>query len=193
MNNENVKKHLLIGKKVRILKEDFEGVIVDVDTKSSSFPFKIEHQVCDEFEDDFLITGWYKESDFVLLDLSEQMEIDFDNYKEYTFLHYEKLIQKVWYPLENNSELEWIFKSYPKCIRRKEIKYDTLEFKIKKPDWKDSPDWAKYLTFDTEQMWMWHQSKPLLDRGLWFSGGQKLPISNTEKVTYYEERPKNEN
>ena len=32
-----------------------------------------------------------------------------------------------------------------------------------KPDWKDAPDWARYLAQDKSGAWNWYQDIPLVD------------------------------
>lgn len=36
-----------------------------------------------------------------------------------------------------------------------------------KPDWKDSPEWAKYLAQDQDGLWWWYESKPIISYDAW--------------------------
>lgn len=33
-----------------------------------------------------------------------------------------------------------------------------------KPDWKDAPEWAKYLAMDSDGEWNWHEFQPRQSR-----------------------------
>lgn len=41
--------------------------------------------------------------------------------------------------------------------------------KIKVPNWGEAPKWAKYLAQDGDGIWRWHDRKPKLDSGKWYS------------------------
>ena len=32
-----------------------------------------------------------------------------------------------------------------------------------KPDWKDAPEWAKYLAQDADGRWYWYEARPKID------------------------------
>jgi hypothetical protein len=36
-----------------------------------------------------------------------------------------------------------------------------------KPDWKDAPEWAKWLAMDYDGAWFWYADKPRLDPDGW--------------------------
>lgn len=36
-----------------------------------------------------------------------------------------------------------------------------------KPDWKDAPEWAKYLSMDEDGEWYWFENKPAIFGDLW--------------------------
>jgi hypothetical protein len=36
-----------------------------------------------------------------------------------------------------------------------------------KPEWKNAPDWAQYLSKDTNGGWFWTNEKPILIDGSW--------------------------
>lgn len=38
-----------------------------------------------------------------------------------------------------------------------------------KPDWKDAPEWARYVAMDSDGRWAWHEEKPHMYSGLWES------------------------
>ena len=46
--------------------------------------------------------------------------------------------------------------------------------KIKIPNWGVAPKWAKYLAQDGDGIWRWHDKKPKLEDGKWYS-----TVSNT--------------
>lgn len=39
-----------------------------------------------------------------------------------------------------------------------------------KPDWKDAPDWARWLALDLDG-WHWFSSEPSYELGVWMDGG----------------------
>ena len=42
-----------------------------------------------------------------------------------------------------------------------------------KPDWKDAPEWAKFLAQDKDGSWYWFEKKPFLHtHGFWILSGQ---------------------
>jgi hypothetical protein len=41
-----------------------------------------------------------------------------------------------------------------------------------KPDWKDAPEWAQWLAQDYDGEWVWHEERPKLTEGCWFSLGR---------------------
>lgn len=38
-----------------------------------------------------------------------------------------------------------------------------------KPDWKDAPEWAKYLAQNEDGRWFWYEENPQLYFDLWWS------------------------
>lgn len=49
-----------------------------------------------------------------------------------------------------------------------------------KPDWKDAPEWAKFLAQDSNGDWYWYEFEPELSSRTWqdFSGHMKLAKRN---------------
>jgi len=45
-----------------------------------------------------------------------------------------------------------------------------------KPDWKDAPEWAKWLSMDEDGEWWWYENEPYTDRDAWCprGGGRQL-------------------
>jgi hypothetical protein len=41
-----------------------------------------------------------------------------------------------------------------------------------KPDWKDAPEWARYLAMDKNGSWLWYENEPTPNSTLWESHGQ---------------------
>lgn len=41
-----------------------------------------------------------------------------------------------------------------------------------KPDWKDAPEWAKWLAMDSNGVWVRHKLKPVRLSGNWLSGSR---------------------
>ena len=41
-----------------------------------------------------------------------------------------------------------------------------------KPDWKDAPEWAKFLAMDECGMWFWYEDKPFPVRTSWWGTGR---------------------
>jgi len=41
-----------------------------------------------------------------------------------------------------------------------------------KPDWKDAPEWAKYLCRDIANLYWWNEEKPELIDGFWTISGK---------------------
>jgi len=56
-----------------------------------------------------------------------------------------------------------------------------------KPDWKDAPDWAKYLAQDSGSNWWWYAEKPRADyRNEEFVGGGKCEIAYDARISEWE-------
>lgn len=36
-----------------------------------------------------------------------------------------------------------------------------------KPDWKDAPEWARYLAMDKDGSWYWYEEEPLKLTHIW--------------------------
>lgn len=45
-----------------------------------------------------------------------------------------------------------------------------------KPDWSDAPEWANYLVQDHEGDFIWFESKPDTDLGVWSADGRSLEV-----------------
>lgn len=46
-----------------------------------------------------------------------------------------------------------------------------------KPDWKDAPKWAAFLTIDNNGWWCWHELAPVATNdGWWISEGLMLHV-----------------
>lgn len=61
------------------------------------------------------------------------------------------------------------------CVNYAALKAEALSEKselVSKPDWKDAPEWAKWLAYDV--YWMWFEEKPLIS-----SSGTLLVVPNT--------------
>ncbi|QRI46348.1 hypothetical protein [Xanthomonas phage X2] len=44
-----------------------------------------------------------------------------------------------------------------------------------KPDWKDAPEWARYLAMDLDGRWCWFEHEPEYDRvGFWCEGRGRI-------------------
>jgi hypothetical protein len=57
-----------------------------------------------------------------------------------------------------------------------------------KPEWKDAPEWAKFLAQDSDGTWYWYESQPVRQWGNW----KNAPGSRYEQAYYYhspEQRP----
>ena len=50
---------------------------------------------------------------------------------------------------------------------------------MSKPDWKDAPKWAKWVSQDTDGGWWWYECKPTWYVSDWFSS-----VGNYESVSY---------
>jgi hypothetical protein len=48
-----------------------------------------------------------------------------------------------------------------------------------KPDWKDAPEWARYLAMDQGRRWHWHESRPKRFFSSWLrNGNDKYQMAN---------------
>ena len=47
-----------------------------------------------------------------------------------------------------------------------------------KPDWKDAPEWAKYLAMDKNGAWWWYETEPHNTSNNWY------PIGNVHYEMY---------
>ncbi len=36
-----------------------------------------------------------------------------------------------------------------------------------KPDWKDAPEWARFLAMDQDGDWYWYEDKPFVNNNSW--------------------------
>ncbi len=53
-----------------------------------------------------------------------------------------------------------------------------------KPDWKDAPDWANYLTMSKDGDWRWHQMRPEIAGDEWVSGGREMHARYQEIIDW---------
>ncbi len=49
-----------------------------------------------------------------------------------------------------------------------------------KPDWKDAPEWAKFLAMDSDNEWFWFENKPVLGARAWFEWKGKFELISLE-------------
>ena len=60
-----------------------------------------------------------------------------------------------------------------------------------KPDWKDAPEWARYLAMDSDGSWWWYKLRPNCDDPwFWNSAGKAESIKISGWQNTLEERPK---
>lgn len=62
-----------------------------------------------------------------------------------------------------------------------------------KPDWKDAPEWARWVAKDSDNRWHWFELKPKYCNGVWEEGSHKGRIAVVGHVLSHEslqERPK---
>ena len=59
-----------------------------------------------------------------------------------------------------------------------------------KPDWKDSPDWARWLAMNEDGSWTFYEFRPRNDFGCWWDdkNGRELDVS-AQWMDSLEERP----
>lgn len=62
---------------------------------------------------------------------------------------------------------------------------------LMKPDWKDAPEWARYLAMDNDGVWVWYAVEPhyVVDTGRWASDGEEYIPRSSVAPTTLEERP----
>lgn len=59
-----------------------------------------------------------------------------------------------------------------------------------KPDWKDAPEWARWLTMDADGTWCWFEFEPISSRGVWAAlGGYHKEAGISEPLLTKFERP----
>lgn len=60
-----------------------------------------------------------------------------------------------------------------------------------KPDWKDSPEWAKFLAMDSDEEWCWFEQEPSFSEsaGRWMPIGKWIPAWKTKGLSSKEKRP----
>lgn len=49
-----------------------------------------------------------------------------------------------------------------------------------KPDWKDAPEWAKYLAQDKDGEWYWFECRPEMESECWYLSKY---VGQTEKAS----------
>lgn len=55
-----------------------------------------------------------------------------------------------------------------------------------KPDWKDAPEWARYLTMDRDGAWKWHMGVPIVYKDSWVSGSFSRHASYSDVIDWEE-------
>lgn len=61
-----------------------------------------------------------------------------------------------------------------------------------KPDWKNAPEWARFLAMDETGDWYWYENKPFINGQTWYQLGGKWKIAHQsikEWKSTLEERP----
>lgn len=48
---------------------------------------------------------------------------------------------------------------------------------MSKPNWDDAPEWAQYLTLESDGEWSWWEVIPLYSEGGWWRQGSKCQIA----------------
>ena len=49
-----------------------------------------------------------------------------------------------------------------------------------KPDWKDAPEWAQWLSMDSDGEWYWHDRKPKKIDNIWDSHDVQYKVKRAE-------------
>lgn len=61
-----------------------------------------------------------------------------------------------------------------------------------KPDWKDAPEWARWLAMDADGDWFWFEDRPSCNRKAWLSTSQRCALAGGANDYFrlsLEERP----
>lgn len=59
-----------------------------------------------------------------------------------------------------------------------------------KPDWKDAPEWAKWMAMDDDGVWAWFEHQPMANVGGWrMCGGRASEIEHDDWESTLEPRP----
>ena len=58
-----------------------------------------------------------------------------------------------------------------------------------KPDWKDAPEWARWLAQDRSGEWYWHQYEPQWEGAEWESVGLNRRAGYSDPAKTLERRP----
>lgn len=67
---------------------------------------------------------------------------------------------------------------------------------MNKPDWKDAPEWARWLAMDADGEWFFYEEKPSLGVKVWYPNGARpvsrlaSPPASEKWKNSLEERPK---
>lgn len=64
-----------------------------------------------------------------------------------------------------------------------------------KPDWKDAPEWAKYLAIDANDDWWWFENEPYISEccGEWHDPRGRIKCARLSWRDSLEERPNESN
>lgn len=49
---------------------------------------------------------------------------------------------------------------------------------MKKPDWKDAPDWARYAAMGADGYWFWYENKPSFIGAQWWPKHGRCQLVN---------------
>lgn len=63
---------------------------------------------------------------------------------------------------------------------------------MSKPDWKDAPEWGKFVAMDRDGVWYWHENDPEPRIHDWASNGRMRRATDTSRadwLTAMEPRP----
>lgn len=51
---------------------------------------------------------------------------------------------------------------------------------MNKPDWKDAPEWARYMAMDEDGEWYWFENKPDCGGCAWHGDGGMLDYADVD-------------
>jgi hypothetical protein len=58
-----------------------------------------------------------------------------------------------------------------------------------KPDWKDAPEWAKYVAQDSDETWWWYEAEPIRGNNGNWSNANRTKYEQAYSYGPVEERP----